>query len=242
MIKEESGINRGIYISANGLLSRQIQQDILAENIANINTPGHKKRNSIFTTFHEAAIYAISKGNQREIGVMPHGSQIDETPIDFSMGTLYETGFEYDFAILEEGFFIVETPSGDMYTRKGSFRVDNEGYLVTSEGHRVIGIENDYIFVEDHDDIEGQFAIANPPKEILIRFGEDLYQIPDQQMENIIENPQLKKGYLESSNVDLAEVMAETIETLRLFQLNQRVLLTQDELLRKSANEIGSLR
>ncbi|MBS3971200.1 MAG: flagellar hook-basal body protein [Clostridia bacterium] len=222
-------------------MSRQLQQDILADNIANINTPSYKKRDITFATLHDSLIHSVSGHKVEPIGVMPHGSQVLETHIDYGMGALFETNSSYDFAILGEGFFIVETPEGDMYTRKGSFRIDSEGYLVTHDGYRVIGYYDDYIHVEN-EELDQAFAIANPPVESLIRAGEDLYKITDPSLENVVENPQLKRGYLEGSNVDLGQSMAELIEAFRLFQLNQRILLTQDELLKKSANEIGSLR
>lgn len=222
-------------------MSRQLQQDIVADNIANINTPSYKRRDLTFATLYDSLIYSVSGHKVEPVGPMPHGSQVLETHIDYSMGALFETNSPYDFAILGEGFFIVETPEGDMYTRKGSFRIDSEGYLVTHEGYRVIGYYDDYIHVENGE-LDQAFAIANPPVESLIRVGEDLYKITDPSLENVIDNPQLKKGYLEGSNVDLGQSMAELIEAFRLFQLNQRILLTQDELLRKSANEIGSLR
>ncbi|KUO52518.1 MAG: hypothetical protein APF76_05660 [Desulfitibacter sp. BRH_c19] len=241
IIREERKINRGLYISVNGLLSRQLQQDIMSDNIANINTPSYKKRDITFSTLHDSLIHSVSGPEVEPIGVMPHGSQVSETHTDFSMGVLFETGALYDFALAEEGFFIVETPQGDLYTRKGSFRVDSEGYLVTHEGYRAIGYYDDYIHVEN-EDLDQAFAIANPPEDSLTKYGEDLYAISDPSLENILENPQLKRGYLEGSNVDLGQAMAEVIEALRLFQLNQRMLLTQDEIMKKSANEIGSLR
>jgi flagellar basal-body rod protein FlgF len=234
-------INRGIYISVNGLLSRQLQQEIIADNIANVNTIGYKQRNIVFQTFYDALIHSKSADVTRPIGTIPHGNMASETFIDYSMGSLIETDSPYDFAILEDGFFIVETPRGDLYTRKGSFKVDNEGYLVTQEGYRVIGYYDDYIYVEDGE-LDQPFAIANPPKELLMKIGEDLYQLTDVSQENIIEEPKVKRGFLESSNVDLTQMMADTIEVLRLFQLNQRILLSQDELLKKAANEIGTVK
>ncbi len=234
-------MNRGIYTAVNGLLSRQIQQDIIAENIANINTPGYKKNDLTFETFYNALIHAKNKEGTKAIGVIPHGSQVSETFTDHSIGPIIRTDAPYDFAILEDGFFIVETPEGDLYTRNGNFKIDSEGYLVTAEGYRVIGYYDDYIHVENGE-LDQPFAIANPPKELLLKVGEGLYRIEDQTQENVLENPRVERGALEGSNVDLAQELSASIEALRLFQINQRMLLTQDELLRKAANEVGSLR
>ncbi|MEW6623103.1 MAG: flagellar hook-basal body protein [Bacillota bacterium] len=233
---------RGLYIAVNGLLSRQIQQDVLADNIANINTPGYKRTQVTFSSFHDALIYSVNNRGTYPVGLIPHGSQVQGTHIDLSMGNLVETGSPYDFAIEGDGFFIVETPQGDLYTRKGAFSVDAEGYLVTiNEGYRVIGVYDDYIVMKDGN-LNQDFAIANPPLEHMLKQGHDLFSLREGIDENILENPSVKRGFLESSNVDFGQVIGETIETLRLFQLNQRMLLAQDELLKKAANEIGSIR
>ncbi len=240
-MKEGRQINRGIYIAVNGLMSRQMQQDILAENIANINTPGYKARSYTFSTFNEALIHSVNKGGVFPIGIMPHSSMLAETRIDFSMGSIMETNAEYDFAILEDGLFIVETPDGDLYTRAGAFRIDEDGFLVTKEGYRVIGEYDDYIYVENGE-LDQALIVANPRVEFLLRVQDGYYQLLDMQQENIVANPQIKRGFLENSNVDLGQAMSETIEALRMFQINQRMFLAQDEILKKGANEIGSLR
>ena len=238
---EERKINRGIYTAVNGLMSRQMQIDIIADNIANVNTVAHKSRNTSFATFHDALIHSVSRNGIQAIGTMPHGSQIAQTTIDFTPGSLTETRAAFDFAIIGEGFFIVDTPDGDMYTRNGSFRIDAEGYLVNVNGYRVIGYYDDFIHVENGV-MDQAFAIANPPPETLLRIREGLYSITDPALENLMENPQVQRGFLEASNVDLAQSLAELIEASRMLQLNQRVLMAKDDMSRRSASEIGSLR
>ncbi|WDC83964.1 flagellar hook-basal body complex protein [Caloramator sp. mosi_1] len=100
---------RGLYIASSGMISRQLQQENLSNNIANLNNPGFKNDKISFKSFHEVLLQNYDKklGNKnfkQLLGTMPLGIGIDETKTDFSQGILEETGRNLDFAIEGEGF------------------------------------------------------------------------------------------------------------------------------------------
>lgn len=121
-------------------LSRQMalgrELDVIANNLANVSTNGFKARSSRFAEFlsPKAGADAFAPQDRRL------GFTIDAgTPIDTSSGPIERTGNALDTAIKGDGFFVVQTPAGERYTRNGSFQVDATGQLVTNDGHAVLG-------------------------------------------------------------------------------------------------------
>ena len=140
---------KGLYSAASGMVSMLGANDTLADNLANINTPGFKKGITIFKSFAPLLLEKISAdGNDRstsgqKIGSLSPGSSLDSVSTDFSQGRINKTDQEYDLALSGKGFFEVKTEDGKtLYTRDGSFERSQEGFLVTREGHKVIGADN----------------------------------------------------------------------------------------------------
>jgi len=118
-------------------LSRQValgrELDVVANNIANVNTTGFKADGSIFEEFLNSNARADQTGNRVSF-VRDRG-----TWHDLSSGAVEKTGNPLDIAIDGKGFLVVQTPRGERYTRNGSFQISNTGELVTSEGSQVMG-------------------------------------------------------------------------------------------------------
>ena len=140
---------KGLYSAASGMVSMLGANDTLANNLANINTPGFKKGVTIFKTFAPLLLEKISAdGNDRstsgqKVGSLSPGSTLDSVSTDFSQGRINKTDQDYDLALQGKGFFEVRTEDGKtLYTRDGSFERSQEGFLVTREGHKVIGADN----------------------------------------------------------------------------------------------------
>lgn len=132
-------------------LSRQValkrELDVVANNIANVNTSGFKADGTVFEEF----IGRVARSDK----MTNHDRQVSfvrdrATWIDFSQGTMERTGNPTDVAINGKGFFAVQTPAGERYTRNGGFLINNTGQLVTSEGHPVLG-ENGPIQFQPND-------------------------------------------------------------------------------------------
>lgn len=141
---------KGVYTALSGAMAQSLQMDTIANNIANVNTPGFKKDTQVFNEYLTA--------NEKEQTGMPipripasiesfydmqGGDQsfVDSkgTFTDFSQGSLKVTGNPLDMAIDGEGFFEIATPDGVKLTRSGNFTMDGNGKLVTKEGHFVLG-------------------------------------------------------------------------------------------------------
>lgn len=253
---------RGLYIAASGMLTKQVQQENLSNNIANINTPGFKKDKVALKTFEEVLIEnrdrAIgSKNFKNKLGYLDYGVGIDDNKTFFSQGIIEETGRNLDFAIEGPGFFTVLDENNNIrYSRDGRFKLDSDGYLVNSAGYRIVGIDqnNNRVPIKvSNSDIklsnDGYIQGENGPLKFQISSfngGDDL--IKDSNNCYIAKNNPItidgnvKQNSLERSNVDAIETITEMISIMRSYESNQKVLQQMDETLGKTVNEVGSVR
>lgn len=151
---------RGIYTAASGMMAQRHRLDVIANNLANIDLTGYKKDLSVQKAFPEMLIrrinddglYKFPKGYLETapvIGKLGTGVEENEIYTSFEQGPLKITGNPLDLALTDEGFFVVQTPEGERYTRNGSFILGPEGILVTKDGYPVIG-EKGYIYLKDN--------------------------------------------------------------------------------------------
>jgi flagellar basal-body rod protein FlgG len=134
---------RGLATASNGMQALIDQNDLTANNIANVNTVGFKKGSLIFKNIYDATI--IDKTGQgsnaevRSLGELSMGSQVQKLTYDFTQGAMSRTGGTFDLAVEGDGFFKTQSTDGDIsYTRNGSFTLNNESNLVTKDGDYVL--------------------------------------------------------------------------------------------------------
>ena len=150
---------RGWYIGASGMNAQQNRLDAISNNLANVDTTGFKKEIPVSKEFSELllrrtqadGVYRTSFGSADAapiIGSIGLGVETNELYTDFQQGSFKNTDTKTDLALSGEGFFAVETPNGERYTRNGNFHLGKEGILLTKEGYPVLG-ENGPIYVED---------------------------------------------------------------------------------------------
>jgi flagellar basal-body rod protein FlgF len=188
------------------------------------------------------------------IGTMNAGVKFQKIITDFSQGSLNETGSMFDLALKGPGFFKVQGEDGrTYYTRDGSFTIDNDGYMKTLEGYRLLGrggairVEGEDFHVSKDGRISsngmdiGYIDIVDiGNKEYLRKIGNNIYGILDDvNPEEIPFTGEVLQGFLEDSNVDGIKEMVEMITLLRDYEANQKVIKMHDEMLEKDANEIG---
>ncbi len=141
---------RGIYTGASGMIAEMRRIDVISNNLANVDTPSYKKDVSIMKAFPEMLIRRINDDGVRVIpigsydlmpviGKMGTGVEVNEVYTRFLQGSFKQTNNDFDLALEGLGFFCVETEAGERYTRNGSFLIDKDSYLVTKDGHRVLG-------------------------------------------------------------------------------------------------------
>jgi flagellar basal-body rod protein FlgF len=123
-----------IGLSRQMALSREL--DVIANNMANVTTNGFKARSTRFREFlmPVAKAEAFPRPDQKLSYVIDSG-----TPLDPTTGAIEQTGNPLNTAIKGDGFFAVQTPAGERYTRNGAFEINAQGQLVTVDGHLVLG-------------------------------------------------------------------------------------------------------
>lgn len=253
---------RGLYTAASGMLAKQAQQEALSNNIANLNTAGYKRDKIIMKSFDEMVIENIdsaskSSSNRSTVGSMEFGVGIDANKTDFSSGVIEETGRSLDFAIDGDGFFTLEDADGnEKYSRDGRFQIDKEGYIVNSQGYRLLGeldgiktpiqinnsdinLNSDGTFLIGEDNLK--FSITRfPDTSTLAKESANSYISKDQSGE-IDTDSKIRQKSLERSNVDMIESITEMISIMRSYESNQKVIQSMDETLGKSVNEVGKV-
>ena len=243
---------RGLYTAASGLLANQRRNDVVANNIANVNTAGFKKEETVAKSFQETLIQQINYEKVREagapIGKLGKGVMTDEISTDYSAGDLVNTDNPLDIAIVGNGYLtVLDSETGrEFYTRDGSLTINPQGQLITQSGHQVLGTNGPI-------NITGNLIEITEGGQVLVD-GNDAGTLQIVDISNIKkyghnlftgDNPsptvaQVKQGFLESSNVNAVEEMVKMINIMRSYETSQKVVQAYDNTLEK-ANEIGRI-
>jgi len=229
-------MNLSFYTAATGARAHQTRMDIIGNNIANINTEGFKSKNAGFVDLlYERYFAAATEDPETGVGV-----RVETTNTLFTQGGVIPTGGAHDFAIMGDGFFSVfDNATGEIYyTRNGNFVLSNFSndtnmfYLVNQMGHIVLDREFGLISVDTSDEnqeiMPGVFDFNI--QDGLVRSGNNLFQTTPKNGEPFLnDESRVVRGYIEMSNVDLAQEMSRVIEAQRAFQLSIRMVQTSDE-------------
>ncbi|HEB75797.1 MAG TPA: flagellar basal-body rod protein FlgF [Nitrospirae bacterium] len=235
---------KGIYIAASGAVLKEAELALTARNIANASTPGYKKERTSFSSYLLPAVRSVSG---------PERIMVDraETITDFSPGRFIETGNPLDIAIEGDGFFALE---GGRYTRRGEFRLDGDGYLVNTEGLKVVGADGAAIQLPPGKvDIGpgGEISVNGVPagRLKLVDFarpyrlskaGDATYTAPAD-ARPAAASARVLPGVIEDSNVNVIKEMVGMIRTTREFETYQKMIQAFDSASSKALNEIGRI-
>jgi len=252
---------RGLYTSVSGLITLQHEQETITNNIANINNTGYKKSLLVKQSFDDVMLsnrqkLSGTKNVKNKIGTLNLGVMTDDVKTVFTQGVFKATGKQTDFGIDGRGFFVAQSGNQEVYTRDGNFKVNNQGYLITSDGNEVMGRnlatnEVEHIYVGDMDiSLEGDNNLTvgdNGPTHKLLTADFEDYDALEIMGDNFISsNPpqydaevKVRQSVLEGSNVDSSEQITKLIEIKRQFETNQKMIKMQDETLEKAATQIG---
>ena len=266
-------MNEGIYIAASGALKQEKKMAIIANNIANVNSPGFKKDQIIFESllppFKENINFNIESNRnvllpteQSNLNVAYVG--VADFDTDFSQGGLEQTNNTYDLALNGEGFFVIKTPDGLAYTRKGSFHLDSQNKLVNQDGNAVqspqgggdvviAGGGGGKVVIDPSGLISAGRGLRNVPigqigivnfvnGEKLEKVGNGLYRPKDKEAKGVQpKDTTIRQGFIEQSNVKSVEEMTKMIETVRAFEAYQKVIQTIDGVDERSVNSLGRI-
>jgi flagellar basal-body rod protein FlgF len=228
-------MERGLYIAASGMLTEQIRQDQIANDLANSATPGYKADRTAQSQFGELLLSNSATG--AVVGAQSTAVQVDAIETDFSPKPSRDTGEPLDFAIAGEGFFGVRTSQGVRYTRNGQFTVSPQGLLVTAQGDPVLGRGGRTLRVGPDGRVDPR-ALEVVRLESARKEGDNLVSGTPAGSAGV---GQVRAGALEASGSDAARSMVDMIASLRAFEAGQRVIHTIDETLAKAATQVGSV-
>lgn len=220
----------GLFSTFSGKFVNSRRLEIISNNIANVSTPGFKVSRPAFNAF---------TGEDESGNGMLQNTFVSmyDSYVNFAAAPMLETGSNLDFAIEGNGFFVVSTKDGPMYTRNGKFTINPDKKLVTAEGDPVLGkggeitIDGEEFFVENDGSVFVGNASENKAfidtikivdfeeKKYLRNYGKNLFvNIQEGAVEIIPENSTIRQGYYEASNVDIMREMIEMIHTIRAYE------------------------
>ena len=233
---------KGIYTAARGLNSRMKNLEIVANNLANLNTTGFKREVPFSEVMNQYGQVGIQKAT------------------DYQQGNLAETSNPLDVAISGKGFFVVQTENGAELTRNGQFKISDDGYIVTRDGNKVLGrngainvnnllLDKDKVLtitqkggIKYGDNVIDSLLIAkmNDPQAserttgVNFNADNDGFQIADP------DSYVIKQGYLEESNINPIKEMEAMIQLNSEYDSSSKVINYLDQSL-DEANQIGKV-
>ncbi len=259
-------MQRSMFIAATGMEAQKLNIDVIANNLANVNTNGFKKSRADFQELLYQGIKTagaasaegteVPTGIQVGLGVKPAAVQKI-----FRQGDFVSTDNPLDMVIEGDGFFRISMPDGDIaYTRAGSFKLDSEGRIVNSDGYSMepaISIPANILDITISPD--GTVSVIQPDSASSVgvgqielaqfinpgglqALGKNLFKPTGSSGEAAVATPgseglgTINQGFLELSNVNIVEEMVNMIVSQRAYELNSKVVQTSDEMLRMANN------
>lgn len=253
---------KGIYTAASGMMTQYKKMDVISNNIANMDTAGYKKDGVISKSFGEVMMTRLNGPGDvmpKEIGKMSMGVTVNQLYTDNTQGSLVRTESPYDVGIDGEGYMVIGVTDAEgnlteQFTRNGRMNITNEGIVVTTEGHPVLGekgviqlppgeeitIDDDGTLVVDGKIVDKiRFTDFEDPS-TLRKIGNSLYASTEESVQKPFE-AKVHQGFIEGSNVEVIKEMVDMISMSRAYESSQKVLQTNDEMLGKAVNEVGRL-
>jgi len=264
---------RGHYIAGTGMQLQRRMMENITHNITNADTTGYKKNHLVSRSFedvmierlHDPAVRGVTnfvnppyfnfRNRAPDVGPLNFGTRVDQLFVSYEQGTFEGTERPTDLAIAGDGFFVMDTPAGDRYTRCGAFYLTPDGYVVDSLGNYLLGTEgrlqvphgeflvNDRGYVYANNELINQIRIVQFEDNLALRKqGDNLYFVQGGAVPIEAEQAIVKQGFLEVSNVDMAREMVDMITSFRAYESNQRMVSMIDDTIGKAVNEIARLR
>jgi len=249
---------RGLYTAAAGMLAAQTLSGVIADNAANVNTPGYKEETASSEAFPTMLIERLGGGSDAApalLGSAGTGVAVERVTKLVTQGELQPTDSKTDLALASEGFFVVQTPLGERYTRDGQFHISPDGVLSTADGYPVLGSRGPIVLSGAEFTIAGDGTVSAPgidpanaprlrivalPSAGLLREGQSLYNVSNGQAADLPPGQvDVRQGYLEKSTVDTARQLVQMVSVMRAYEANQKVIQVQDATLEKAVNEVG---
>ena len=246
-----------IGLSRQAALERQI--DVIANNIANVNTAGYKSDSTLFETDLNTPAHEDNfvGGDRRVSFVQDRG-----TFRDMSQGALEETKNPLDIAINGPAFLTVQTPGGERYTRDGNLHINSQGQLVTAAGNPVLGSGGPIVFQPtDHDinitpdgavtvvagtsttdSIRGNIRLVSfPDAQKMLKEGFNLYAAGEGGTPQQDTKSKVQQGFIEKSNVNAVAEMSRMMEVSRAYTSIANLMQQQADLQKTAIQQLADV-
>lgn len=226
-------------------------QEVTADNLANINTPGFKGNKLFYRMMTEQV-------DGREVA-----RTVPMQQVNTEQGVLEPTGNAFDFGINGEGFFMIEEDGSRFLSRDGRFHLDSEGYLKNSQGGKVLGSSGaihipEFFHATGQDEGSAKLEVAkdgtirlndkvhdkfrivqvNDPAN-LERRGNSYFAASGNAQLTDAENSTVMQGFYEKGNVEPLQEMVDMMRTMQMFEAQQRAMRTTDETLSQATSSLG---
>jgi len=228
---------------------RLFSHEVSANNLANITTTGFKGERAFVKSFIDAEMMAEQDPDKNY-----RVSDLEDVAVNFAQGLTEETHNPFDLAILGQGFFSVQTMAGEMYTRNGNLKIDRNYRLVNSEDMPILDVRNRTIqlyegdiFIRENGEITidggvvAQIKVTDFPQPYALKKAANNMYVPETPAVKGFPSQdfQVKHGFLERSNVVPVQEMLNMIIYFRHYEADTRVLMAQDDTLRRAVNDVG---
>lgn len=241
----------GIYTSAAGAMIQTQRHDVIAHNLANVETSGYRKAFTVFR--HRDSEAAVDRRFRADANSLLEriggGVFLDATPPSVHVGELQSTGNPYDLALVEDGWLTVSNNNGELfYTRSGAFTRSQAGEMVTLNGrYKLMNDTGQPVTSTQAPKIGAHGQLDNGQRLQIVRFdrpdqlkrlGANLFSaVPGAKSQPY--PGEVLQGVIESSNVESVTEMVAMIEALRAYESNMEAIRTQNSLVEKVVSQLG---
>jgi flagellar basal-body rod protein FlgG len=227
--------------------------DLLANNLANTATAGFKADLESYNLYFSDSAWGGYNEGRPPTNEMP---VVEQNWTDFSQGALLDTANPLDFALNAPGFFVVNTPSGPLYTRNGHFRLSKTGRLETQEGYPVQGGDGQEIVLDASQGVSvsksGQIAqqgnmvaqlevMSVDQVNKLTKRGSTYFQLNSDAKPAAVAEPDVAQGRIESSNVPAAQAAVKLVSILRQFEMLQKAVNLAGQMNQRVFDEVAKV-
>ena len=243
-------MDNSLLVSLSQQLAAYRSMDVIANNLANVSTPGYKRESAKFEEYITKVAPSEGQTGQQALSFVKDAG----ISRDVSQGNIEKTGAPLDFAINGNGYFVVQTPAGMRYTRDGHFTLDANGQVVNADGHALQGDGGAITVTPDDGDVQvaqdgtisgkagqiGKLQLVDfADAHALNKQGANLYSTS--QAPTAVVNANIRQGMLEASNVQPVLEISHMIEVMRAYQATASLNQSQEDLTRQAIDKLGAM-
>jgi flagellar basal-body rod protein FlgF len=230
--KAEADMDSGYYAACTGLRAQNQALELIANNLANLNTIGYRGQSAVF----QSLVAGESSGMTEINYAINDFNVMDKPTFDLTAGGIQRSGNPLDLAIEGDAFFMVKSAEGIVYTRAGNFELSPAGKLVTSSGDPVLGVQGPITLpagdiavsgdgtISVHGALVDQLQIVRFPGDVILKPVGSSYYSAGASAPLPASASHVRQGMIEVSNVNAAKAVVQLITVQRQAEMLQRAL------------------